>query len=361
MKPLAILTLLFLAPLLPGQDVTPPLPAAPDRERKSSEPTAQDFRKFTTEEFLQYMAGLNLPENPATALQAEYLKLQADLEQLRRQGLGKDHPAIQAKELALPALKRRRDEAVAAIRDSLQAKLDVDEARYQAALAAQQGQPGPAIRDGLADQDYLAAKKNFEAAQDMLRAMKLNLAGSKNPTAEETVGLRGAIKEQEQVVTEAREALAEMVKKQAIKYYENDNEPGPRPEAAPPAPPSPPHLKAEKARLEGQLKSRPELSGEPLLTFAGNLDLRDNPVAELHRRQLIAGLDLEELKANGLGADHPKVTAKTRMIEGLKAQLDTAVGALRETLQAQLTLVDAQLAALEAAPPAAKPVPAKPE
>jgi hypothetical protein len=321
----------------------------------------KDLRKYSTEQFLQYMAGLNLPENPATVLHAEYLKLQADLEALRRQGLGKDHPAIQAKELQLPPLKRRLDAAVVAIRDSLQAKLDVNEARYQAALAAQQGKSGPALRDGVADQDYVAAKRAYEAAQDILESMKLNLGGSKNPTAEETVGFRGAIKEQEAAVEEAREVLAKIVKKQAIKYYENEKEPAAQQESAPPAPPSPPLLKAEKVRLEGQLKSLTELIGEPLLTFAGNLELRDNPVAELHRRQLLAGLDFEELKANGLGADHPKVMTKTRMIEALKAQLDTAVDTLRATLQAQLTVVNAQLAALDAAPPAEKPVPAKPE
>lgn len=353
----AILTALLLAPLLPGQDAAPTPPLPPDRERDSAEPMIKDLRKYSTEEFLQYMAGLNLPENPASALHAEYLKLQADLEALRRQGLGKDHPAVQAKELQLPPLKRRLDAAVAAIRDSLQAKLDVNEARYQAALAAQQGKSGPALKDGVADQDYVDAKMAYEAAQDVLQSMKLNLGGSKNPTAEETVGFRGAIKEQEHAVEEAREALAKIVRKQAIKYYENEKAPGPRPEAAPPAPPSPPLLKAEKVRLDGQLKSLTELTGEPLLTFAGNLDLRDNPVAELHRRQVMAGLDLEELKANGLGADHPKVMTKTRMIEALKAQLDTAVAALRDTLQAQLTLVNAQLAALDAE----KPVPAKPE
>lgn len=357
MRPPIILTALLLAPPLPGQESAPPPPPPADQGPIPSTPTAKDFRKFTTEQFLHYMAGLKLPENPATALHAEYLKLQADIEELRRQGRGKTDPVIQTKELELHALKRRLDDAVVTIRDSLQARLDVDEARYQAALAAQQGQPDTAAKNGLADQEYVAAKKAYESAQNTLQFMKLNLTGAKNPIAEETVGLRQAIKEQEHEVAQAKKAMDAIVRTQAIKYYEKETKPGVRPEVVPPTAPSPALLKVEQVRLEGQLKSLAELTGEALLTFAGNLDLRDNPVAELHRRQLAAGLDLDELKAEGLGGDHPKVVAKTRSIESLKAQLATAVAALREALQAQLAVVNAQLVALNAE----KPTPAKPE
>ena len=153
-----------------------------------------------------------------------------------------------------------------------------------------------------------------------------------------------------------RKVLANITKARGIVYHQPNAADGIQKSDSPP-PPAVNPLNTEKVRLEGQLKWLSDLTGEALLTFAGNLALPDNPVPELHRRQLMAVLDLDELKANGLGADHPKVMTKTRMLESLKAQLDTAVGALRETLKAQLHLVNAQLAVR----PATKPVTEKPE
>ena len=363
MKAPAILAALLLAPLLPGQSIPPP---AMDRERASSEATVlalstekdqlesmlRSLLKASGEDLLQTAADIQLPDNVVKKLYPKFTALRSEIDHLKQKGLGKSDPGLMAKEQELQALKGQINEGVVALRDTLQANLEVTEARLKRAKAA----PDGAIRKGLEAQDYVDAKRTFEAEQQMLQAMKLKRAEIQSPSEASTVELDRTIRLQEETVDQCRKVLANIVKARGIRYQ------GPaeadriqKTDVQPPPAANP--LKADKPRLEGQLKFLNDLTGEPLLTFAGNLDLRDNPVAELHRRQLTAVLDLDELKANGLGADHPKVMTKTRMIEALKAQLDTAVGALRETLKAQLTLVNAQLAALDAE----KPVPAKPE
>ena len=363
MKAPAILAALLLAPLLPGQSIPPP---AMDRERASSEATVlalstekdqlesmlRSLLKASGEDLLQTAADIQLPDNVVKKLYPKFTALRSEIDHLKQKGLGKSDPGLMAKEQELQALKGQINEGVVALRDRLQANLEVTEARLKRAKAA----PDGAIRKGLEAQDYVDAKRTYESELDMLQAMQIKRFGMQNRPEADLAELDRAIRQQEETVNQAHKVLAQIAKAKGIIYHHpNEVDWIQKSDLQPPHAVNP--LKTEKARLEGQVKMLTDLTGEPLLTFAGNLDLRDNPVSELHHRQLMAVLDLDELKANGLGADHPKVMTKTRMIEALKAQLDAAVGALRATLQAQLTLVNAQLAALDAE----KPVPAKPE
>ena len=129
MKPLAILTFLFLAPLLPGQDAAPSPPPALDQERDCTEPMIQAPRKLTNEQILMYASGLQLPDNPVQEMYPKYLEQKAEIEHLKQQGIGPAHPVMVTKERELQTLKEELDAAVVGLRDTLQANLDAANAR----------------------------------------------------------------------------------------------------------------------------------------------------------------------------------------------------------------------------------------
>jgi uncharacterized protein involved in exopolysaccharide biosynthesis len=364
MRPHFILTALLLAPLLPGQDTAPPPPPAPPRagesgapalralaaERDQLESAVRGLLKSTGDEIIQFAADLEPPDQQFRERLQKYLEVSADLAGLQEQGLGNEHPAAVAKKQELQALGAQLGQGVVALRDSLQAKLEVADSRYKKALA---GTGDDFIRNRVVTQDYVDARRTYESEQRMLQTMKLKRArvqiSAEPDSARGITELNRMIRTQEDTVDQCRKVLANIVRARGIVYYDPADAGRSQQPAVQPPPAANP-LKADKVRLEHQLKFLNELTGESLLTFAGNLGFRDNPVAELHRRRLLAGLDLEGLKANGLGDDHPKVITQTRMIEALQAQLDAAVVALRDTLQAQLTLVKAQLPVQPAKP-----------
>ncbi|MCX6874225.1 MAG: polysaccharide biosynthesis tyrosine autokinase [Verrucomicrobia bacterium] len=148
-----------------------------ETEKMQLESMIQSLLKYSSEQLLVYASGLQLPDNGIQLLYPKYRDQQAQFEGLKRQGLGLQHPTMLANAQVLEAMKKQLDEGVIALRDTLQAKLELAEARYKRALASKNEKRTDAIKRGLDAQDYVDAKRDFEAEQEMLQKMKLKVIG----------------------------------------------------------------------------------------------------------------------------------------------------------------------------------------
>jgi hypothetical protein len=103
-----------------------------------------------------------------------------------------------------------------------------------------------------------------------------------------------------------------------------------------------------KAQLQSQLGSLLKYDDAQLVVYAAGLELPDNSVQVIYPKYLEAKRKLEDLKKNGgLGEVHPTVKAQKEKLDELKRELDVGLVNLRESLTAQLKL-------LEDRPPTAK-------
>ena len=137
----------------------------------------QSLLKYSSDQLMVYASGLQLPDNVVQTLYPKYLDQKTQFQGLKRQGLGPQHPTMLASAQMLESMKKQLDEGVVSLRDTLQAKLELAEARFKRAQSSKNEKRGEAIKKGLDAQDYVDAKRDFESEQDMLQQMKLKLIG----------------------------------------------------------------------------------------------------------------------------------------------------------------------------------------
>jgi len=148
-----------------------------ETEKMQLESMIQSLLKYSADQLMVYASGLQLPDNVIQTLYPKYLEQKTQFEGLKRQGLGLQHPTMLATAQVLESMKKNLDEGVVTLRDTLQAKLELAEARYKRALASKNEKRSDAIKRGLDAQDYVDAKRDFESEQEMLQQMKLKLIG----------------------------------------------------------------------------------------------------------------------------------------------------------------------------------------
>lgn len=174
---------------------------------------------------------------------------------------------------------------------------------------------------------------------DQLTA-KLADVEAKSPGSEEAKELRLTIRDHCDTLDQAKRLLAQLIKTSGIIYNPVSHQ-GNR--SLP--------LVERKILLETQLRFIATMEGEDLHTFVGNIDLRDNPVPFLHQRYLEATLTLDALRLKGLANGHPDFISAEKSIKTIQTHLDTAILAIRKTLEAELEIVNTQIAQ----PPVAQP------
>ncbi len=146
-----------------------------ETEKMQLESMIQSLLKYSADQLMVYASGLQLPDNVIQTLYPKYLEQKTQFEGLKRQGLGLQHPTMLASAQVLESMKKQLDEGVVSLRDTLQAKLELAEARYKRALTSKNEKRTDAIKRGLDAQDYVDAKRDFESEQEMLQQMKLKL------------------------------------------------------------------------------------------------------------------------------------------------------------------------------------------
>ncbi|KAB2638114.1 MAG: polysaccharide biosynthesis tyrosine autokinase [Verrucomicrobia bacterium] len=148
-----------------------------ETEKMQLESMIQSLLKYSSDQLMVYASGLALPDNVVQTLYPKYLEQKTQFQGLKRQGLGLQHPTMLANAQMIESMKKQLDEGVVSLRDTLQAKLELAEARFKRAQANKNDKRGEAIKHGLDAQDYVDAKRTFESEQEMLQQMKLKLIG----------------------------------------------------------------------------------------------------------------------------------------------------------------------------------------
>ncbi len=95
-----------------------------------------------------------------------------------------------------------------------------------------------------------------------------------------------------------------------------------------------------KVKLQSQLGSLLKYEDSQLAVYAAGLELPDNTVREIHPKYTEAKRKHGELKLAGMGDAHPTVKAQKETLDELKRELDEGVANLRESLTAQLKLLE---------------------
>ncbi|MBN8457193.1 MAG: hypothetical protein J0M04_05060 [Verrucomicrobia bacterium] len=316
------------APVVSSQAQTPP--PSTDCEHDSSDPMISDISKYDRDQLLTYAAGLNLPDSPIKTLHPKYLALKADIAALRKQGFGDQHPFLAPKIKELDAVATQIDLALDKLKGSIQPKL---------------GKPNslPPAASGRAEISLSELRQRLDTETALLKQLTAKLAEieATSPESAEAKELKLTIREQADIVDQVQRLLNQVIKTKGILYLGPVQHPdnGSRPP------------KERKALLEHRLKFITTLEGEDLYTFVGNLDLRDNPVPDLHQRYLAATLTLDALRIKGVGNGHPEWITAEKSTSAIKARLDTAVQAIRKTLEAELDIVSAQIPQSPVVPP----------
>lgn len=155
---------------------------------------------------------------------------------------------------------------------------------------------------------------------DSYRARRVEL---ENTLAAKAVEKRRAeVREQENVVEEKRKTLIKITRDELLRSK------------------SPATLTAERIKLKSQFDALGQYEGEALMTYAADIDRPENTVRTVFPQYLEAKRTLAALKLGGVAADHPNMIQQEEITASLMNKLEQGVLALRETIKAQITLVD---------------------
>ena len=147
-----------------------------EQETMQLESQISSLLKYENDQLMVYAAGLDLPDNIIRNLYPQYMQAKRDLEGLRINGLGADHPSVRAGIERIDAMKKQLDEGVVNLRATLTAKLDLARESLKQAKAMKESSD-QADKRATDAQDYVDAKRQFESDQELLQSLKLKLVG----------------------------------------------------------------------------------------------------------------------------------------------------------------------------------------
>lgn len=148
-----------------------------EQEKLQLESQISSLLKYDSDQLMVYAAGLNLPDNIIRTLYPQYLEAKRQLDGLKINGLGDRHPTVLMSVDQIESMKRQLDEGVVNLRATLQAQLDLAANRLKSVEIMKDESREEAIKRGLDAQDYVDAKREFEADLDLLQTMKLKQTG----------------------------------------------------------------------------------------------------------------------------------------------------------------------------------------
>ena len=90
-----------------------------------------------------------------------------------------------------------------------------------------------------------------------------------------------------------------------------------------------------------------KLDDEQVLRYAAELPVDNNSVRALHQEYQKNEREFANLKASGLGEDHPSVAVQKERLDGLKEDLDSSVDSLRKSLSSSQEMISEQLVLME--------------
>ncbi|MES2440288.1 MAG: polysaccharide biosynthesis tyrosine autokinase [Verrucomicrobiota bacterium] len=142
------------------------------RDKVQLESQINSLLKYDSDQLMVYAAGLDLPDNVIRNLYPQYLEAKRLLDGLKINGLGDRHPTVLAASDQIRTMKAQLDEGVVNLRETLKAKLDMASDSLKSVEVMKDNTREDAIQRGLANQDYVDAKRELESDQELLQSMK---------------------------------------------------------------------------------------------------------------------------------------------------------------------------------------------
>lgn len=139
-------------------------------EQMQMQAQVESMLKYDNDQLIIYSAGLDIPENSVRTLYPKYRELQQDVLRLQQQGIPDSDPSLAAQLKGLQSIRADLDEGVINIRSILESKKQLAEQRL-AAMDAKTTEPA----DASGAHPYVEAKRRFEAEQEKLNQLKLEL------------------------------------------------------------------------------------------------------------------------------------------------------------------------------------------
>lgn len=144
-----------------------------EQEKMQLATQINSLEKYDSDQLMVYAAGLQLPDNIIRSLHPQYLDAKRQLDSLKINGLGENHPTVRAAADQIKAMKHQLDEGVVNLRATLKAQLGMATDRFEKVKVMKDDTREEAIKRGLDAQDYVDAKRDFETDQELLQKMRL--------------------------------------------------------------------------------------------------------------------------------------------------------------------------------------------
>lgn len=148
-----------------------------EQDKMQLESQINSLLKYDSDQLMVYASGLDLPDNIIKNLYPQYLEAKRLVDSLKINGLGNRHPTVLAASDQISTMKRQLDEGVVNLRATLQAQLDMATDRLKNVEMMKDDTREEAIKRGLDVQDYIDAKKAFEANHKILENLEMKKVG----------------------------------------------------------------------------------------------------------------------------------------------------------------------------------------
>jgi polysaccharide biosynthesis transport protein len=160
-----------------------------DREKIQLESQIETLLKYDGQQLMTYAAGLSLPDNVIPVLLPQYQERKREFESAKSSGLGERHPKMVSLATNLEAMEQDLVEAVANLRETLKAKLELSKEQLERLKSRRDLTKGEAVDRGLANHTFIDAKNDFETAQRLLESLQVKEIAEKmqNKVIEEPI------------------------------------------------------------------------------------------------------------------------------------------------------------------------------
>jgi capsular exopolysaccharide synthesis family protein len=144
-----------------------------EQEKIQLESQIETLLRYDGQQLMNYASGLSLPDNIIPVLLPQYQDAKRQYDAMKSQGRGERHPMMISQATMLEGMERDLTEAVANLRETLKAKLSLAQEQLARLKTRMDTKEDDAVRQGIANQNFVDAKNDFETAQRLLEQLKV--------------------------------------------------------------------------------------------------------------------------------------------------------------------------------------------
>ena len=144
-----------------------------EQDKIQLESQIETLLKYDGPQLMNYASGLDLPDNVIKVLLPKYQESKRMFEGMKSSGLGAKHPTMVGQAEVLTQMDKELVEAVANLRETLKAKLELAKEQAIRLEARMDSKKVDAIKKGIANQSFVDAKNDFETSQRLLEQLKI--------------------------------------------------------------------------------------------------------------------------------------------------------------------------------------------